>query len=549
MEIIADKFGTSNNFALPFYEMMKHANEGDTIVFSKKEYHFYKDYCQSKTIHMTNTDSFSNPKKYFALLVENANNLTIDGNGATLVIHGDICSLALLNCKNVKLKNFTIEYASPNNVELKVLENRGKTVLYEIPESTQWYADGKDLIFFEQSPYTKKNYWQFKNDENSWNGVLHSGSHVYRTLHHKGPFFGVKSVERKSLTTLQITYRNKRKFKTGDVFTFSENKNRNTCGVFVSESESISAENITVNYLAGFGWLSQMCKDINFTNVVFEPCQNHHVSAFADLIHVCGCKGSVKINSCQFSHAHDDAINIHGSFLRFRKKINSKTAVFRFVHRQQGGYRAFNTGDKVAFYYRNNLQRLDGEYTVKKATDDIQNKLVTVEFEEELPNDIDAKFAAQNNVVAENITYCPDVEISNCDFKAIPTRGILCTTSGKVKIHHNTFSDLFMAHIFISNDASDWYESGPVRDVEISHNEFIVKNTSEYKRTKQPAVLVKPITLGGKISTPIHKNIHIHDNIFETPDTNPIIAYGVEDINIHDNKFIGRDRIVLKKCK
>ncbi len=549
MDIIADNFGASNNFAIPFIEAVKSANSGDNIVFENKEYHFYKDYCSSKVIHMTNTDSFKNPKKYFAMLMENVSDLTIDGNGATFVIHGDICSLAILNCKNIKLKNFTIKYASPNNVELKVIENNGRTVLYEIPESTLWYTKGRNVYFFEQSPFTKKNYWEFKNDSNSHNSVCHDDKDVFRTLHPVSAFSAVRSVKRKSQTELEIKYFYKRKFKVGSVYTFSENKNRNTCGVFVNESENISAENITVNYLAGFGWLSQMCNNVSFESVKFEPCENHHVSAFADLIHVCGCKGDIKINNCSFCHPHDDAINIHGAFLRFKEKVNSNTAVFEFVHRQQGGYRAFYEGDKVAFYYRNNLEKFDGEYVVKKAVDDIEGKTVTLEFETPLPGNIEAKFLAQNNVVAENISYCPNVEISNCEFFAIPTRGILCTTSGKVRIHNNSFTHISMADIFISNDAADWYESGPVRDVEIYSNKFVLQKSKQYEQPDCPAILVKPITLSRRVTIPVHKNISIYDNDFEIGRDKPIVANGVENIKITDNRFVGCDEIVLNNCK
>lgn len=192
---------------------------------------------------------------------------------------------------------------------------------------------------------------------------------------------------------------------------------------------------------------------------------------------------------------------------------------------------------------------LEGEYTVKSAVDDIDNKLVTVELNQPLPKDIDAKFAAQNNVVVENISYCPDVEIQNCEFKAIPTRGILCTSSGKVRIHNNTFTNTAMAHIFISNDASDWYESGPVRDVEIYENTFNLQATKQYEQRNCPGVLVQPITLGRKITLPIHKNISIHDNTFDVHRDKPIKAYGVENITINNNKISGNDKIVLKKCK
>lgn len=236
-------------------------------------------------------------------------------------------------------------------------------------------------------------------------------------------------------------------------------------------------------------------------------------------------------------------------FSDFIKKIDSHTAVFQFVHKQQGGYRVFNEGDRVAFYYRSSLEKLEGEYTVEKAVDDIENKLVTVEFNSPLPKDIASAFCGQNNIVAENISYCPNVEISNCDFFAIPTRGILCTTSGKVRIHNNRFTNIAMAHIFISNDAADWYESGPVRDVEIYSNQFKLQKTKQYEASDCPAILVEPITLGRKITVPIHKNISIYDNDFEVGRDKSVVATGVENIKIYGNRFAGSDEIVLNNCK
>lgn len=53
---------------------------------------------------MTNTDSFKAPDKYFAVLIENKENITVDGCGSTLVIHGDMCAFlcAAVKCKACK---------------------------------------------------------------------------------------------------------------------------------------------------------------------------------------------------------------------------------------------------------------------------------------------------------------------------------------------------------------------------------------------------------------------------------------------------------------
>ena len=546
MNLFAKDFGNESNFSQPFIEAVSQLKSGDILSFENKEYHFYKDFSQSREIHMSNTDSLKNPKKYFAMLLENLKDITIEGNGAVFVIHGDICALGILKSENITLKNFTIKYFSPSVVEMKVESINKKTALFSVPKNTQFKTDGKDIEFFEKSPFSDRIYWSCKNDESSWNQVVHYKNNVFRISNDDGVFHKIKNINPLSDTEIEVTYSSKPKFISGAVYAITQNKNRNTSGVFVNESENISVQNVNVNYLQGFGWLSQMCGNLSFTDCNFIPDSEHSVSSFADLIHICSCKGNVDIKNCRFSNPHDDAINIHGVFLRFKEKLDSKSAVFEFVHSQQGGYSAFHEGNKVKFYYRSSLEALDGIYTVTKAIDYIDGKAVCLTFEEELPKDIEARYDDQSNIVAENITYCPNVEISNCAFEAIPTRGVLCTSSGRVRIWGNSFSHIIMPHIYISNDADEWYESGPVRDMEIYSNSFYKDVDEKYAKSECPVILIEPITLGGKIKAAVHRNIKIFSNLFENGSAYPIRAEGVENIGIYSNVFKGKSKIKLK---
>ena len=169
--------------------------------------------------------------------------------------------------------------------------------------------------------------------------------------------------------------------------------------------------------------------------------------------------------------------------------------MFEFVHKQQGGYKNFFKGDKVKFYSRMDLGELDGVYTVKDTFDDIDNKLVTITFNEELP------VMKSKMVVAENITYNPKVTISDCLFRDIPTRGILCTTTEESEIKNNTFKNLIMPDIFISCDCKDWYESGPCKSMKIHNNTFSQKNPIKFE----------PICIGKPVKN-VHENIEIYDN-------------------------------------
>ena len=493
MMINISEYCSPDNVSLGIKKAIADAQSGDCISFDKNEYHFYKENSEHRVYHMTNTDSFVKPEKYFAILMENKQNITIDGNGSVFVIHGDMCALSLVRCKNITLKNFTIRYNAPTNFEMTVKEKNGRKFVYSLPDGDNFDIKGKNIYFFEKSPFTKEKYYEFKNKPKSYCNVLHHGDDVYRTQ--VSPVRAVAKMKRLSHTEVCVTYIIPPKLESGDTITMSNNWCRATCGLFFWECSDIVSDNITVNYMHGFGWLSQMCENLTFNKISFMPADGYTVSSFADLIHVCGCKGYVKIDECFFTHPHDDGINIHGAFLRLKKLVNAHTAVFEFVHKQQGGYSAFFKGDKIKFYSRTDLSELDGLYTVKDYTDDIDNKIVTVSFEEELPSMEPKLF------VCENVTYNPEVIISNCTFRAIPTRGILCTTNKPSEIYGNTFIALKMPDIFISCDCRDWYESGPCKNMKIHNNVFSQKKPV----VLEPLCMLKPVP-------DVHENIEVYDN-------------------------------------
>lgn len=82
MNIKATDFCDVSNSAGGVIKAINELQSGDTLIFPKNEYHFYKDRCIHKVCHMTNTDSFKAPDKYFAVLIENKENITVDGCGS-----------------------------------------------------------------------------------------------------------------------------------------------------------------------------------------------------------------------------------------------------------------------------------------------------------------------------------------------------------------------------------------------------------------------------------------------------------------------------------
>jgi hypothetical protein len=130
----------------------------------------------------------------------------------------------------------------------------------------------------------------------------------------------------------------------------------------------------------------------------------------------------------------------------------------------------------------------------------------------------------------ENISACPDFEFTGNTINRIVTRGILVTTRGKVLIENNKFLNTGASGILISDDASDWYESGMVQDVTISGNAFI--------NCEENAILIKPENR--KYAGPVHRNITIKNNLFILNNIHAVNVSSSDNILLQDNVYRGK---------
>lgn len=535
--------------------------EEKLILFEKGEYHFYQDFCTEEIIYASNTDSDKFPVKRIAINIHNIKNLTIDGYGSDFYMHGKIVPVKVTDSENITLKNFSWDFPSPTVLEMKVITSNCFSAEYSIPEGTMWDIKNGKLHWFDKSPFTGQFYWEEYNDGESYCNVIYDEENSTKCRHslNVSPFNLAIKLRKIDNNTVKINYIKKlsKHYKPFNIFEMCSSKRRDCVGSFFAESRNISVQNVNVHYMSGFGWLTQMCENVSFIGCSFSPnpLSDKNCTSFADLIHVSGAKGKIHIEGCNFSHAHDDPINIHGTYTRVKKMLNKNTLVLEYVHNQQNGFAQYHEGDKVIFYNRGNFVSVENEkeFTVKNITHPLCGgnsvKEMVVEFYDELP---DVLMQKQKHV-CENVTYTPEVYIGSCSFNMIPTRGILCTTRRKALIENNTFDNHTMASIYLSNDCNDWYESGPIYDMTIRNNIFNVRKSPVYKGNKG-AIFIEPIVAEKSDDVPaVHHNITIENNIFNMEHDNVINAAYTDKIIFRNNEVysIGNECIsafALKKC-
>jgi hypothetical protein len=111
------------------------------------------------------------------------------------------------------------------------------------------------------------------------------------------------------------------------------------------------------------------------------------------------------------------------------------------------------------------------------------------------------------------------------------------TTRKKVLIENNVFSKTGMHAILIANDASSWYESGPVTDVTIRNNRF---DRCGYNSTPGYAIAIAPENHQFADHFFVHRNIKIENNSFVLEGQPALSARSVSGLIFRNNTLAGR---------
>lgn len=546
------------------------------------KYHFWKHHASPKFLHISNTSSLDYPVKFVSVLINNLNHLTIEGNHSQFIFHGDHMAFGLLNSNNITLRNLSIDYQTPDTIDITIInkgfsKKDGYYTDFFIPKCFSYDITDKQTItwYGEINPDTQKPFWKYTNADfivflvifKAYNQTIARAPKKQLS----NPFKDLKFIKKISSNIIRIYYHNEYPLdqEIGNTFLLCDSATRKTSGIFISQSENIVLDNVHIHYLSGFGLLAQMSKNLTFDHVQFLPRKGSSklTTSNADQLHFAGIGGEIQIKNCRFALAHDDPINIHGTYLRVEKVLDSRTVLFRYIHKQQGGFQQFFPNNEVLFYSRNDLQLIPNQtetspLIVKKSYPpgtyfknlalDWQSEVV--EFTSDLDYDFISELnrsvqlsrngtnSVENIYVAENITYTPKVRIENNWFKSIPTRGILATTRKSALIKNNYFENISMANIFLSNDAEYWYESGPIRSMFIEGNQFILRNSAQREWNTVPALLIDPVLLNidKPSKQPIHRNIHFKNNHISLGNDNFITGshidyFKIESNNIHFN--------------
>lgn len=141
----------------------KNPDKSIVINFPKGEYQFYPDKAVQRTLYVSNTVGADNnyKDKKIGILIENIDNITIEGNNSDFIFHGKMTTFATIDSENVNFQNFSVDFAVPTVIDVTVESVERNTATVYILECYNYEVENNSIIWqSDVSLYTGKTYWQ-----------------------------------------------------------------------------------------------------------------------------------------------------------------------------------------------------------------------------------------------------------------------------------------------------------------------------------------------------------------------------------------------------
>lgn len=497
-----------------------------TIVFAPGRYDFYESGAVERDCYISNHTQTH--RKRIALLIENRQNITLDGNGAELIFHGTLIPAAFINTRNCTLKNFSIDYEYPQIHQLviqKIDETENELICTFFPREDYRIKDGNKLSFpHEDNPqYSMHNLMAFEeNGRLCWNkaDLLFNPERITElepgTLKFSGWNTGLKVGNRLALRP----------------------HGRPTPGIFLHHGDDTTIEHVTVHYAFGMGLLAQMTENITLSG--FRVCRRGECdprlfTTQADATHFSGCKGRILSENGLYEGMADDAINVHGTYLRILERRNSRTIRAAYMHRECWGFDWGYPGDEIRFIRSRTM-----EYEEQKAhiasirPADTETVTGAREFEIVFDRDM-PEFSDGEQYGIENLTWTAEVEFRGNTIRNNRARGALFSTPKRVVCENNFFDHTHGSAILLCGDCNGWFETGACHDVVIRNNRFRNALTALYQFTEAVISIYPEIPDLSAQKEFLHSNILITENLFELFDAQILYAKSAKHIVFTEN--------------
>lgn len=496
---------------------IKKKQPSDTIkvILSGQKYIFTSAKATERELYISNHDQ-DNPKSV-GLLLENSENIIIEGNATEFIYDGRMLPIAAVNISNLTISGISIDFTIPHISQIVIEENHDGKIIYRPEEWVNYEVRDGNFI-------AKGLGWEL-----TPNAGIAFDKDTKHILYRSGDIgVATRNVELLPDGRISAVWNNPSLVPGTRVA--MRGWERPTPGIFIDRCRDVNLTDVKVHYAEGMGLLAQNTENITLNR--FGVCLRgdsdpRYFTTQADATHFSSCMGKIISNNGLYEGMMDDAINVHGTYLRISQIVDSTTVVARYMHRQSYGFEWGSPGDSIRIIAPRTM-----EYTEQNA------RISSIEMVDpkEFRITFDRPVEAVESYGIENITRTPEVEFCHNIVRNNRARGALFSTPRRTLCADNLFDHTSGSAILLCGDCNGWYETGACHDVTITGNRFVNALTSLYQFTNAVISIYPEIPDLESQTKYFHSGIKITDNVFETFDNPLLYAKSVDGLIFLNNR-------------
>lgn len=513
-----------------------------TYIADRKQYDIYPSDDQQE-IHCWWTCLNSSGAPLRAVFVlRGLHDVTIDLGGAKLMLHGRMLPFVVSGCKNITLRNFSIDYDRPFYTEGTILESEPGSITVQIPASFPYRIEGHDFIAVGET-------WEHRlvkgdmlftaiNPENGrrscgiFLGLI--GDEIHPRPNPPCPIHQVLAEDlgggKVRLTQIPDYFRPQ----VGHILVMTH-EDRRKPGFLLERNTDTVIEHVRLLHIGGMGVVGNLCHNITANDFSMYPDEetDRHITINADGFHTFHSTGLIKIENCRFENLLDDAVNVHGNYLVCMEQNDPGTLTVKGPAAALLDMAYVLPGDEV-YIYRQNTQEIRAVGIVEKAEFlPGEMKIMQITFTEPLADEIAPGDILENRRM-------PEIEIRGCQINC--GNGVRISTGKRTLIEDCTF-ETFGFSVLFSGDMNYWYENTGVRDVTIRNCTFDhcgcpVKTECGFQPTEKAPFY--------------HKNIRFIGNTVIAPAEAAMVLDQVRGVEMSGNTITGLREgqlpVILQNC-
>jgi hypothetical protein len=460
-----------------------------TLVFPKGRYDFFAGANPGDSNH--------------AIVLDRLANLTIDGQGSTLVFHGITGCFLARACQALAIRNLAIDWDRPPFSQGKVLSVTSDHKGFDIQIDAAYPVTGKEPIkaFMEYDPQTRL--------------PLRAGVEAYDAV-------AGASLVRPQL--LRVRLSRPVLVKPGVLLVLRHVVYAHNAFDLV-ECSNVEYDSVAVYTCPGMGLWARNCQNIRLSRVQIRPGSGRPMSTTADATHFNTCKGTIDVFDCLFEGMGDDALNACSFYYTVTRRFDARMIEVRCEKPGRPAPR-FDPGDRLEFSRPNTLIP-HAEAVVRSASVNPQTGAARIEFQDPLPPSL-----FESDLVA-NVSWVPRLHVSRCTVRGNRARGFLIQVRDAL-VENNLFQNCSGAGIHVTCDARDWFEAMATRRVVIRNNTFEGCNNGAAKNHGVISVFAL-LRRNTNAPTGVHRDVLIERNTIRDTDSAGLFVSSVDGAVLRNN--------------